>query len=72
MSDVNTRDIAVQANTMINSHMTDCIEFRKTIQNTLAEYRNDIKTLNWRMALLLGGLTALSKVWDFFYPHIGH
>ena len=65
-----TRDVAIQADTKINQHMTDCTSFRIAIQNNLAELRKDIKELNWRMDMIVGGLTALGKLLDFFVPII--
>ena len=61
MSD-DTRDIAVEAKSLVNQHMTDCMAFRITVQSTLAEFRDDLKSLNWRMALIVGGITALGEI----------
>lgn len=59
--DNSTRDTAVRAETMINQHMTDCSLFRVAIQNTLAEFRQDLKSLNWRMAMIVGGITVAGE-----------
>lgn len=59
-----TRDIAVEAKSMIDQHMTDCRQFRITVQNTLAEFRDDLKKLNWHMALIIGGITVAGKLID--------
>lgn len=63
-----TRDIALKANTKVDQHMTDCVQFRIDVQKTLGEFREDIKKLNWRMALLMGGITAVSKLLDYYMP----
>lgn len=65
-----TRDLAVEAKTSIDQHMTDCTAFREVVQNTLTEFREDIKKLNWRMAMIVGGVTVLGKVFDFVIPVI--
>lgn len=67
-----TRDIAITADTKIDQHMTDCTAFRTTIQNTLNEFREDIKKLNWRMALLLGAFEVVGKAIDYIMPVIHH
>lgn len=62
-----TRDIAVEAKIMINQHMTDCTQFRITVQNTLAEFREDLKKLNWRMALIVGGITIAGEIINLYF-----
>ena len=63
-----TRDIAVSANTKVDQHMTDCEQFRINIQATLMEFREDIKSLNWRMAMIMGGFTLVGKILDYIIP----
>lgn len=63
-----TRDIAITADSKIDQHMTDCTSFRSAVQDTLNEFREDIKKLNWRMACLLGGLELMAKTLDFLIP----
>lgn len=59
-----TRDIAIRAEAMVDQHMTDCTAFREALQNTLAEFRDDIKKMNWRIALIVGGFISVSKAID--------
>lgn len=72
MSDDNTRDIAMQAKTLIDSHMTDCNAFRTNLRNDLSEFRDDIKKLYWRVALIFGGIMLASRGVDWvlilFHP----
>ena len=65
MNGDDTRDLAVEARSMITQHMTDCTKFRDDLQETLREFRADIKALYTRLALIVGGLIALGKVIDF-------
>ncbi len=64
MPDVDTRDIAVTAKSMIEHHMTDCTQFRADLKEDLKEFRADLKKLMWYMALLLGGLILLGHGFD--------
>lgn len=61
-----TRDIAMTARTLISQHMTDCETFRTNLRSDLAEFREDIKKLYWRVALILGGLMLASHGVDWF------
>lgn len=63
--DNQTRDIAIEARSLVNQHMTDCTSFRSDLKATLAEFRSDIKTLYVRLAAILGGLIMISKLVDF-------
>ncbi len=72
MSDDSTRDLALQAKTMIEHHMTDCNVFRNNLRNDLSEFREDLKKINWRMAMILGGLVILSHSIDWFLTLTGH
>jgi hypothetical protein len=67
-----TRDIAVEANSKVDQHMTDCTQFRINLQNTLIEFRDDIKKLNWRMAMIVGGFTLAAKALDYLLPAVHH
>lgn len=62
-----TRDIAVRAESMINQHMTDCTQFRLTVAESLREFREEFKKLNWRVALMLGGLIIISRGAEFIF-----
>lgn len=64
---VETRDIAVSANTKVDQHIADCTELRKTIASTFSELRNDIKNLNWKMGMIFGGITLISKVMEHLF-----
>lgn len=72
MSDESTRDIAMAAKLLIDHHMTDCNVFRDNLRGDLAEFRNDLKKINWRMALILGGLIVLSHGIDWLLLVTGH
>lgn len=67
----NTRDIAVGADVKINQHMTDCTQFRLSIQNILTEFRQDLKAINWRLALIVGAITLAGKGIDWV-AKLGH
>jgi hypothetical protein len=60
-----TRDIAMTAKTLIDHHMTDCNTFRENLRNDLCEFRDDIKKLYWRVALILGGLMLSAHIVDW-------
>ncbi len=77
MGEESTRDIAVAADTKIDHHMIDCSEFRRALLAThtdmredMGEIRETVTKLQIRLALLLGGLTVLGKVWDTVLPHL--
>lgn len=72
MIDDKTRDIAMTAKTLIDHHMTDCNVFRENLRNDLAEFRADLKKINWRMAMILGGLVVLSHGIDWLLTLAGH
>lgn len=65
-----TRDVAIRAESKVDQHMTDCTQFRINIQNTLGEFRDDIKKLNWRMAMIMGGFTLAAKALDYLIPAV--
>ncbi len=67
-----TRDIAVNAKTLIDHHMTDCEQFRKNLRDDLSDFREDLRKLNWRMAMILGGLVILSHGIDWLMTFTGH
>lgn len=72
MEEKGTRDMVIEAITMIKSHMNDCEKYRQIILNTHAEFRDDIKKLNIRMAMILGGLIILSHGIDYILAFFGH
>ena len=56
------RDLTgMRAETKIDMHMTDCKQFRADLLTTLGEFREDIKKLNWRMAIIVGIGVMLTK-----------
>lgn len=65
MSTEETRDIAMAAKLLIDHHMTDCNTFRDNLRSDQAEFREDIKKLYWRVALILGGLILASHGMDW-------
>lgn len=69
---LDTRDIAVEAQTLIKAHVLDCVEFRKTLIDIHREFRDDLKKINWRMAMILGGVVVLSHGLDWFLRLSGH
>lgn len=72
--DAERRDLSgVRAETKIDLHMTDCKQFRVDLLQTLAEFREDIKKLNWRMAVIVGIGVMLSKGIDILsiFSHHG-
>lgn len=72
MSDENTRDIAVEAKTLIEAHMTDCSKFRDSLLDIHKEFRDDLKKINWRMSMFIGGLIVLSHGFDYAMKILGH
>ena len=70
--DDNTRDLALTANTKIDQHMTDCTKFREALRQDLIGFREDIKKINWRVAMMLGGLIIISHGVDYFLGLLGH
>lgn len=58
--DDNTRDIAMQASIKIDQHMTDCTKFRDGLREDLRGFSDDLKKLNNRVMIIIGGLTLLS------------
>lgn len=63
-----TRDVAVKAETKIDQHMQDCIKWREVVQASFATLQTDLKSLNNRVILIIGGLIALSKAADLVVP----
>jgi hypothetical protein len=73
MPDVDTtRDLAVEANTKIDHHMLDCATFRSGLKDDFKEFREDLKKLNQRMAMVLGGLVIISHGIDWLLGLVGH
>lgn len=71
MDESNTRDLAVEARTKIDAHVQDCIKWREVVQKSFSDLQADLKTLNTRVILILGGLIALSKALEFV-PGLAH
>lgn len=69
--DRDTRDIAVEARSMVNQHMTDCEKFRITVSDAFKEFREEFKKLNWRLALFLGGMMVVKEAFDWFVSNGG-
>lgn len=67
MTDQNTRDIAVAADTKVDQHIVDCMALRVVITGALSEIRDDIKKIYWRMGLLFGGLFLASHLLDWVF-----
>lgn len=65
--DEDTRDIAVEARTMVEHHMTDCVQFREALRGDMREFRDEFRRLNYRIAMMLGGLVILSRAAEFFF-----
>lgn len=72
MSEQQTRDLAVAASTKIDAHVQECTELRKRIEKALDDFRLDLKKINWRMAMMVGGLLTLSHVVDWLVKLTGH
>lgn len=72
MTEQQTRDIAVTANTKVDAHIQECTELRKRIEKALDDFREDLKKINWRMAMMVGGLLVLSHVIDWIISIAGH
>lgn len=62
-----TRDIAVESRAMIQQHMLDCKQFREGLREDMKEFRTEFKKLNYRIAMLLGGLVLLSRAAEFIF-----
>lgn len=71
MADDTTRDTAIRAESMIEQHISDCTQYRMNVQSTLSDIRNDLKSMSWKLALLLGILEASSKGIDLVAKHVG-
>ncbi len=72
MINEDTRDIAMAAKTLIDHHMTDCNAFRVNLRSDLTEFRDDLKKLNWRIAMMIGGLVIISHGVDWILQLLGH
>lgn len=69
--DRNTRDIAIEARTLANSHIQECTARWEKLESTLGEFREDFKKVNWKLALIVGGIMVASKladVWMAVHP----
>lgn len=64
-----TRDIAIAADTKIDSHVADCLTVRIRIEKSLDDIRDDLKRINWYLPLILGGITVASHVFDIVLGH---
>lgn len=67
-----TRDIAVAADTKIDSHMVDCIQVRTRIEKALDDIRADLKRINWYLPLIIGGIIVVSHGFDWAIALMGH
>lgn len=65
MLESDTRDLAMQAKTLIDHHMLDCATFRENLRGDLSDFREDIKKLYWRVAMILGGLVLATHGIDW-------
>lgn len=72
MADTETRDIAMQAKILIDHHMLDCSTFRENLREDLNDFRADIKKLNWRIAMGIGGLVVFTHGIDWILTFLGH
>lgn len=73
--DRDTRDTAVRADQKVDSHIQDCIKWREVVEKSfqslkadLAAQGTDIKSLNNRVVLIIGGLIVVSKLLDWVAP----
>jgi hypothetical protein len=60
-----TRDRMIAVETGLQAHQTDCTKFREGLHETIKEFRQDIKALYIRMAIIVGGLIVIGKAIDF-------
>lgn len=65
-----TRDLAVEANSLINQHMKDCVTWRESVQSTLGEMSKELKSLNNRVIYIIGGIIAITKAADYILPFL--
>jgi len=72
MSGEDTRDIAVGANVKVDAHIDDCIRFRtmiaqsfKDMNENMSAIGDQVKALQIRAALAVGGLVVLGKTIDY-------
>lgn len=72
MSETDTRDIAIMAKALIDNHMTDCNKFRENLRGDLSDFRDDLKKLNWRMAMAIGGIMVFTHGIDWILAFMGH
>ncbi len=72
MDDNNTRDIAMSAKLLIDTHMTDCNKFRENLRGDFKEFRDDLKKVNWKIAMMLGGIVVISHGVDWIVSLLGH
>ncbi len=79
MSDLDTRDIAVRAESLVNQHMQDCATFRQNLAGKFGDIRQDsiilnnkIDALGTRLSLVMGGLIAAGKLIDYGLTFVRH
>lgn len=65
--DRNTRDIAVKADTKVDTHMQDCLAVRQRIEDSLKDIRTDLKRINWLLPLLIGGIMVIKEGLDLWH-----
>lgn len=65
MDDNDQRQYAgVEARVLINQHMADCATRWERLEGRLGNMSADIKTLNTRLLLIIGGLIVVGKIFD--------
>ncbi len=72
MQNDSTRDIAVAADTKIDSHLEDCFQVRTRIEKALDDLRADIKRINWYLPRIIGGIVVASHGIDIIISILGY
>lgn len=67
-----TRDIAMMAKTLIDAHMTDCTKFREGLRADLKSFNDDLKKLNNRVMMIIGGIVLITHGVDWVMQLMGH
>lgn len=65
--DRDTRDLAVKADTKIDSHLDDCAQYRVSTENKLTTINAKLDKINWLLPLIIGGIIMAGKVMDYAY-----
>ncbi len=69
--DTSTRDIATMAKTLIDAHMTDCTRFREGLRSDLKSFNDDLKKLNNRVMMIVGGIVLFTHSIDWVLTFLG-